>query len=63
MPEEWFDLVSLFWSDKTILSGRKVGGEIVEKVLNQEQLNRIEALQFKHETEMQRLLKEFADSE
>lgn len=63
MPEEWFDLVTLFWSDETILNGRKAGGEIVKKVLTPEQLNRIEALQFKHDTAMQRLLKEFADSE
>lgn len=63
MPEEWFDLVTLFWSDETILNGRKTGGEIVKKVLTEEQLERISTLQFKHDNELQKLLKEFADNE
>lgn len=59
MPEEWFDLVTLFWSDETILNGRKVGGEIVRKYLSQDQRNLINDLQTKHDDEMQKLLKGF----
>ena len=63
MPEEYYDLVTLFWSDEIILNGRKVGGDIVKMTLNDQQKSRIEALQYKHDNEMQKLLKEFADSE
>jgi hypothetical protein len=63
MPEECFDLVSLFWNDETILEGRKAGGEVVKKSLTSEQRSKINDLQFKHDNEMQKLLKEFAYSE
>jgi hypothetical protein len=63
MPEEWFDLVSLFWNDELILEGRKAGGETVKIPLTEEQRNKINDLQMKHDDEMQQLLKEFAYSE
>lgn len=61
MPEEWFDLVTLFWSDETILNGRKAGGEIVKQTLTRNQLSEIESLQAAHDIEMQRLLKGFVN--
>lgn len=63
MPEEYYDLFNLYWSDVTILNGRKADGTIIQKNLTKEQLTRVEALEFKHDTELQRLLKEFAHSE
>ena len=63
MPEEWFDLVNLHWNDEIIIDGRKAGGEVVKKTLTREQVSRLEALQFKQDNEMQKLLKEFAYSE
>lgn len=63
MPEEWFDVVSLFWNDEAILEGRKVGGEIVRKYLSQDQRNLINDLQTKHDDEMQKLLKGFVYGE
>lgn len=59
MPEEWFDVVSLFWNDDVILEGRKAGGEIVRKYLSQQQRDLINDLQTKHDDEMQKLLKGF----
>jgi hypothetical protein len=59
MPEEWFDVVSLFWNDDVILEGRKAGGEIVKKYLSQQQRDLINDLQTKHDDEMQKLLKGF----
>ena len=63
MPEEYFDLVSLFWNDETILEGRKAGGDIVKIVLTQDQRNKIYDLQVKHDDELQQLLRGFAYSE
>lgn len=63
MPEEWFDVVRLFWNDETILEGRKAGGEIVRKYLTHHQQNLINDLQTKHDDEMQKLLKGFVYGE
>jgi hypothetical protein len=63
MPEEWFDVVRLFWNDETILEGRKVGGETVKIYLSHHQQNLINDLQTKHDDEMQKLLKGFVYSE
>lgn len=63
MPEEWFDVVSLFWNDEAILEGRKTSGEIVRKYLSQDQRNLINDLQTKHDDEMQKLLKGFVYGE
>lgn len=59
MPEEWFDVVSLFWNDGAILEGRKAGGERVKIYLSQQQRDLINDLQTKHDDEMQKLLKGF----
>lgn len=59
MPEEWFDVVSLFWNDDAILEGRKAGGERVKIYLSQQQRDLINDLQTKHDDEMQKLLKRF----
>ncbi len=63
MPEEWFDLVRLFWNDETILEGRKAGGETVKICLSHHQQNLINDLQTKHDDEMQKLWKGFVYSE
>lgn len=63
MPEEWFDVVRLFWNDETILEGRRAGGAIVRISLSYHQRDLINDLQTKHDDEMQKLLKGFVYSE
>lgn len=59
MPEDDFDLVTLHWSDETILDGRLAGGKTVKQTLTSEQLKKVYSLQSAHDTEMQRLLRSF----
>lgn len=59
MPEEYFDLVTLHWSDETILDGRLAGGKTIKQVLTNKQLSEIYSLQSAHDIEMQRLLRSF----
>ena len=61
MPQEYYDLVQLFWSQETILNGRRADDTIVKKVLTKQQLEAIEDLQSKHDYEMQALLKRIAE--
>lgn len=63
MPEEWIDLVTLFWSDETIMNGRLAGGKIVKQTLTSSQLSQIESLQAAHDIEMQRLLRSFVSED
>ncbi len=63
MPEEYFDIVRLFWNEEAILEGRKAGGETVKIYLSKHQLNLIDDLLTKHDDEMQKLLKGFVYSE
>jgi len=59
MPEEYFDLVNLFWSDEVIMNGRLAGGKIVKQTLTKSQLSEVESLQAAHDIELQRLLRSF----
>ena len=61
MPEEYFDVVTLFWSDETILNGRLAGGKIVKQTLTRGQVNQLDSLQAAHDIEVQRLLRSFVD--
>lgn len=63
MPEEYFDVVTLHWSDETILDGRLVGGKTVKQVLTRAQLGEIDSLQAAHDVEMQRLLRSFVNED
>lgn len=63
MPEEYFDVVSLFWTDEVILNGRKAGGQLIKLSLTSEQRYKLEVLQTKHDDELQKLLKGFVYSE
>lgn len=59
MPEEWFDMVTLHWSDETILDGRLTGGRTIKQVLTNEQLRQVYNLQSAHDIELQKLLRSF----
>lgn len=59
MPEEYFDLVTLHWSNETILDGRLAGGKIVKQTLTRSQLSQIYSLREAHDIELQRLLRSF----
>ena len=59
MPEEWFDLVSLFWSDEVILNGRKADGTIVTQYLTRNQIAEVHSLEAAHDLEKQSLLRRF----
>lgn len=61
MPEEWFDIVTLHWSDETILDGRLIGGKTIKQILTRKQLSEIYSLQSAHDIEMQRLLRSFVN--
>ena len=61
MPEEYFDVVTLFWSGETILNGRLAGGKIVKQTLTRGQVNQLKSLQAAHDIEVQRLLRSFVD--
>ena len=60
MPEEWYDVVKLFWSNETMINGKNKNG-IVKKTLTQDQQSRVEGLMQRHQEEMQKLLKEIAE--
>ncbi len=71
MPEEWFEVAYINF-DKAILHGRVSDGfdefrcrkeRMIEQVLTEEQKKQIEDLNFKHDNEMQQLLRGFAYSE
>lgn len=61
MPEEWFEIVSLFWSRQIILNGRLANGKIVEQKLTPSQVGELNSLQSAHDIEMQRLLRSFVN--
>lgn len=69
MPEEWFDVAYINF-DKVILHGRMMftNGEgfrqerYIEQILTKDQNRQIQDLNFKHEMEMQELLKGFVDA-
>lgn len=61
MPEEYFDVVTLHWSDETILDGRLIGGKTIKQTLTSTQLNQLHSLQAAHDIEIQRLLRSFVN--
>ena len=61
MTEEWIDLVTLFWSDETVMNGRLASGKIVKQTLTPAQIREIYSLQAAHDFELQRLLRSFVN--
>ena len=61
MPEEYFDVVTLFWSDETILDGKLAGGKVIKQTLTSNQVNQLESLRSAHDIEVQRLLRSFVN--
>lgn len=61
MPEEYFDVVTLFWSDETILDGKLAGGKVIKQILTSNQVNQLESLRSAHDIEVQRLLRSFVN--
>jgi hypothetical protein len=59
MSEDWFEVICLM-NGRVFLQGSRADQSAVVVELSQEAIDRIEALQAKHEGQMQRLLRELA---
>lgn len=59
MSDEWYEIARINW-DKAILHGQICEGQEVEKVLSEDEKERVRTLEDKHHDEMKALLRELA---